>query len=147
MTSSCVQKTKPKQGSYLLIRRDQSSDVVALRVLVDELDVANQQLARRLGLLEAILNTFVGRDRLFFSVDELECVDETVGRSGTASEDQQGMHRSPQNVRLRSLRAGADCRHDFRLFLHASANPSALSSSTLVTTTGEASVLDSRAQS
>ena len=95
VTSSCVQKTKPKQGSYLLIRRDQSSDVVALRVLVDELDVANQQFARRLGFLEAILYTFVGRDRLFFSVDELECVDETVRRNGPASEDHQGIQTSP----------------------------------------------------
>lgn len=80
-------KNQIKAGSYLLICRDQGPDVVALRILVDELDVANQQLARRLGLLEAVLYTFIGRDRLLFSIDELECVDEATRHSVPASEN------------------------------------------------------------
>jgi len=73
-------------GTHLLVGGNERAEEVAVGVLVDELDVADEHLAVGLGLLEALLDARVGRDRLLLAVDVLQGVDEPVGGTLRAHE-------------------------------------------------------------
>ena len=67
-----------RQWTDLLVCRDESPDKISIRIHIDELNVAHDQLAVRFRLGQAGLHSLILRDRLLLAVDVLKGVDEPV---------------------------------------------------------------------
>jgi hypothetical protein len=66
-----------ERAEQVLVCAEEHADVLAVRVVLDELDVADNRLAGLAGFCESVLDVGVGRDGFLLPVDKLEGIDET----------------------------------------------------------------------